>query len=296
MSDNVNYLFGAKALIVYDRCSFAPLGIFRAISTMEFTREVEGVLLSAGHYNGPFAVESGEPANAFSGTVMEFPNFAYTALDNATQVDTLGEDSTGFVGAIANKNGTSIANATTGIASVSIISGSESIVPFSKAIVVKGTAVPNEVDVYLVGDTATGQIPVSNELTLLAEGVVIPDAAGTVDLAAYGLRFTAGSGTMALTDGDTAYFESRPANSKTTKITMADKSDIKNVGMLFVWPKTADGKQTIADFPKVAVGGSSFNGNTRAFAEMELTGTPLIDIDSNNELFVKTQITIPTVC
>lgn len=291
MTDNVNPLFGAKALIIYNRKTFVPLGIYRAISTMEFTREVEAVPLTGGHHNGPFAVEAGEPVNAFAGTVMEFPNFAYTALDNATKADTLGEDLTGFVGNIANKSGTSIVDATVGIASVSIISGSENLVPFSKAIVVKGTAVANEVDVYLLGDTASGEIPVTDELTLLEAGVVIPDTAGTIDIAAYGLRFTSGSGTIALVDGDTAYFESRPANTKVTKITMADNSDIKTVGMLFVWPKSSEGVQTIADFPKVSIAGSGFGGSTRSFGETEIAGTPLIDVDSNNELFVKTQIT-----
>ncbi len=291
MTDNVNPLFGAKALIIYNRKTFAPLGIYRAISTMELTREVTAELLEGGHFNAAYAAESGQPSNAIAGTVMEFPNFAYTALDNATKADILGEDLTGFVGTIANKSGTSIVDATTGIASVSIISGSENLVPFSKAIVVKGTAVANEVDVYLLGDTASGEIPVTDELTLLEAGVDIPDAAGTIDIAAYGLRFTSGSGTIALTDGDTAYFESRPANTKVTKITMADNSDIKFVGMIFVWPKTSEGLQTIADFPKVAIAGSGFSGTTRAFAEAEIAGTPLIDVDMNNELYVKTQIT-----
>lgn len=290
-TENVNPLFGAKALIAYNRKTFKPLGIFRAITTMEYTREQEQVLLEAGHHNGPFAAEPGAVANAIVANVMEFPNFAYTALDNATQADITGEDATGFVGTIANKSGVSVADATTGIASVSIISGSEDLVPLAKAIVVVGTSVADEVDVFMIGDTVTGEIPVTDELTLLAAGVVVPGTGGTVDIPAFGLTLTGGSGTVAFVEDDTAFFESRPANSKTTKITMADNSDIKLVGMLFVWPRTSEGLQTIADFPKVAISGSPFSGATRAFAEMELSATPLIDVDSNNELYVKTQIT-----
>ena len=290
MTENVNPLFGAKAMIAYNRCTLEPLGIFRAISTMEYTREQEQVTLEAGHRNGPFAVEAGAVTNSITATVMEFPDFYYTKLDNATKAETLGEDATGFVGAIANKKGVSIVNATTGIASVSIIAASEDKVPFSKAIVVVGTAVANEVDIYLLGDVTSGGIPVVDELTLIASAVVIPDTGGTVDLADYGITITSGSGSIALVEGDSAFFESRPANIKTTKITMQDNSDIKNVGLLFVWPKNSDGKQTIVDFPKVAVAGSSFNGATRAFAETEITGTPLIDVDSNNVLYEKTEI------
>lgn len=289
MTENVNPLFGAKALIVYNRKTLKPLGIFRAITTLEYTREIEQVTLEAGHHNGPFAVEAGAVANAILGTVMEFPNFAFTELDNATKAEITGEDTTGFVDAIANKSGTSIVDATTGIASVSIISGSESLVPVGRIIVV-GTSVATEVDIFLLGDTASGEIPVTNELTLLAAGVIIPGTAGTVDVAAFGLRFTGGSGAIALTDGDTAFFESRPANTKTTKITMVDDSDVKLVGMIFVWPKSSEGKQTIVDFPKVGISGSSFSANTRAFAETELNGTPLIDVDSNNQLYIKTEV------
>lgn len=285
---SVNYFFGVKALIFYKPETLKPVGVFRVISNVEYAREIEQLLLTGGHRNGAWASEAGEPTNTLTATLKEFPDFAFTELDNATKTDILGEDTSGFVGPITDKVGTSISNATTGIASVSVTAGGELKVPLGK-IVIAATAVANEVDLYLLGDTATGPLPVVNELTLLASGVVIPDSGGTIDIADYGITLTGGSGTVALVDNDTAYFESRPANSKTTQIVMGDDSDLKNLGVIMVVPRNSAGQQTVFDFPKVSVGGIPFAANTREYAEFEFTGTPLLD-DSNEQLYTKTEI------
>lgn len=285
---SVNYFFGVKALIFYRPETLKPVGVFRVISSVELAREIEKLPLTGGHRNGAWAVEAGEPTNTLTATLREFPDFAFTELDNATKTETLGEDVTGFVGAITNKVGVSISNATTGIASVSVTSGGEAKVPLGKIVLV-ATAVANEVDVYLLGDVASGTLPVVNELTLLASGVIIPDLGGTVDIADYGITLTGGSGTVALVEDDTAFFESRPANSKTTQILLEDESQLKNLGVILVYPKNSAKQQRIIDFPKVSVGGIPFAGNTREFAEFEFTGTPLLD-DTNNQLYTKTEI------
>ncbi len=282
------YFFGVKGLIFYNRTTFKPVGIFRVISTVEFAREIEQLPLTGGHRNGPWATEAGEPTNTLTATLKEFPNFGFTELDNATQVDTLGEDTSGFTGPITNKVGTSIFDATTGIASVSVTSGGEAKVPLGKIVIV-ATSVANEVDIYLLGDTASGPIPVVNELTLLASGVVVPGTGSTIDISDYGITLTGGSGAIALVEDDTAYFEARPANSKTTQVIMGDDSDLQNLGCVLVYPKNSAKQQRIVDFPKVSVGGMPFAANTREYAEFEFTGTPLID-DDNTTLYTKTEI------
>lgn len=287
MSDQVKYSFGAKALIFYNRTTFKPLGIFRVISTVEFAREIEKLPLTGGHRNGPWAIEAGEPTMTLTATLKEFPDFAFTELDNATSAITTGEDVTGLVGTITNKNGTSVVNATTGIASVALISGSGALLPLGKIVVVATAA--KVVDIYLLGDTASGPIPVTSELTKIAASVSIADTGATVDVAAYGIRITSGSGTVSMTVGDTAYFNTRPANSKATVISMADASDVKTVGCVLVYPKNSEKQQRIVDFPKVAVGGTPFAANTREYAEFEMSAMPLYDEGAAN-LFTMTEI------
>jgi hypothetical protein len=124
---------------------------------------------------------------------------------------------------------------------------------------------------------------------LLEAGVAIPGTGGTVDLADYGIRLTGGSGSIAMTTDDSAYFTCRPANSKTTQITMPDSSDVKNLGCILVYPKNSAKQQKIVDFPKVAVAGTPFSGATRDYATWEFAGTPIYDEDES-ALFTKTEI------
>jgi len=286
MSD-IKYSFGVKALIFYNRTTLKPVGVFRVISSVEYASETEQLLLQGGHRNGAWAAEAGEPTQTLTATLKQFPNFYFTEMNNADLTTTLSEDTSGFIGTIANKSGTSVVNATTGIASVSIISGSEALVPLGRISVVAASA--TTVDVYLLGDVASGALPVTDELTLLGSGITIADSGATVDLASYGIRITSGSGTVALTTGESAVFTCRPANSKTTEIVMPDSSDIKILGCVLVYPKNSEKQQKIVDFPKVSVSGLVFSANTREFAEFEMTATPLYDEDELS-LFTKTEI------
>jgi len=281
-------LFGVKSLIIYDRDTYVPKGIFEVINGVEFAREVEQLPLTGGHRNSPWAIEAGEPTNTLTATLREYPNFAFEMFDNATVTETTGEDTTGFVDTIANKVGTSIANATTGIASVAAISGSEGILPHGRIVVV-GTSDPTKVNVYLQGDVSSGAMPVVNELPLLAADLVIPGTDGTVDLTDYGIRFTGGSGSIALVEDDVAYFDVRPENSKTTKVSVADDSTPSNFGVILVYPKTSDKKHTIIRFPDVYAIGMSFNAATREFSEFEQVMTPIYCAD---EGFLYEKITI----
>tara|TARA_R110000787_G_scaffold88638_2_gene188047 strand:+ start:6409 stop:7284 length:876 start_codon:yes stop_codon:yes gene_type:complete len=287
MSDPLKYSFGVKALIFYNRDTFKPVGAFRVISSAEFAREIEQLPLVGGHHNGPWAIEAGEPTNTLTATLMQFPDFAFTELDNGVKTVNLGEETTGAIGTITAKQGTSLVSGTSGIASVSITATKSADLPLGKIVVVAASA--NTVDLYLLGDTASGSLPVTNELTLIQAGVVIADTSATIDVAGYGITITSGSGAIALNEGDTAFFTVRPANSKTTQIVMPDSSDIKILGCILVYPKNSQRQQKIVDFPKVAVAGTSFAANTREFAEFEMTATPLYD-EEESALFTKTEI------
>jgi len=283
-----NPFFGVKALIFYNRTTGKPVGAFQVISTVEFGREIEPIQLKGGHHNGAHAVEPGEPENSLTATLMEFPNFAFTELDNATKVDTTGEDTTGLVGVITNKSGSSVANATNGIASVALISNKGALLPLGKIVLVAASS--TTVDIYLLGDTANGSIPIVNELTLLQAGVTISGAGSTIDIAAHGFTIASGSGVTTFVQGETAIFDVRPANSKTTVITMGDNSDFKTLGCILVQPKSSNKVQRIFDIPKIVTGGLSFASNTREFSEVEITGIPLVD-DVTSALYTMTEIT-----
>jgi len=268
------YLYGVKYLIPYNKTTMKPLGIFEVIGGVEVGREIEQLLLTGGHKDGPFAVEAGEPANSLTATLKEYPNFAFSLFENADITEVTSE-TIGHIGTIANSKGTSVANATTGIASVSIISGKGADLP-SGMVVVEATAA-GKVDVYLAGDVAEGRIPIVSELPKIASDVTITGTGGTVDLTGYGIKITGGSGTVGFTIGDIAYFNTRPANTNRTTIQVGKNAGVNYFGLLLVYPRNSQKEQTIVRFPNVAAIGMGFNANTREFSEFEQPMTPLLD-------------------
>lgn len=266
------YLYGLKYAIPFNMTSMKPLGIFEVIGGVEISREIEQLLLEGGHKDGPFAVEAGQPSNGLTATLKEYPNFAYELFENA-EIETVTSETLGFVGAPANSVGTSIFKADTGIAGISIITGEGAKIPAGQLVFEYVSA--TSVKIYLNGDVASGRVPILSELPVIAEEVTVPGTDGTVDLAAYGLTITGGSGAIAFTDGDVGYVDVRPANTERTTIKVGQNASVNYFGLLLVYPRNSEGEQVIVRFPKVAAIGMSFNGNSREFSEFEQAMTPL---------------------
>jgi len=279
-SNGKKYFFGVKSLILYDQDTFVPKGIFEVIGSVEYSEEIEKLLLTGGHRKGAWAIEAGEPALSLTATLKEYPNFAFEMFANADITETTGEDATGFVDTIANQVGTSITHATTGIASVAAISGSEALLPFGRIVVV-GTSDPTKVNVYLQGDVSSGVIPIVNELPLLAADLVIAGTGGTTDMTDYGIEFTGGSGAVAFVEDDVAYFDVRPTNSIYTKISVGSNDTVSKFGVLLVYPRTSEGRQSIVRFPNVGAAGMNFGASTREFSEFEEVMNPLLCTDED---------------
>lgn len=273
------YIFGIKHAIIYDRITFIPKGIFEVIGGANFTREIEKLLLEGGHNNSPYAVEAGTPSNEISMTLREYPNFAFEEFDNAIISGNETEGATGFVDSIANKKGTSVFDATTGIASIAAKTGSEDKIPFGRLIFVAVTT--TTIDVYLDGDKVDGQIPILSDLPKIASGITIPGTGGTVDIANYGITITGGSGSIALVVDDTAYAKTRPENTKVDIIKVKEDSAVEYFGLVLTLPKNSEKEQIIIRFPKIAVSGMSFNATSREFSEYEQVMTPLYDSDED---------------
>jgi hypothetical protein len=280
------YLFGVKYLIPYDLVTMKPKGIFEVIGGVEVGREIEQLLLTGGHKDGPYAVEAGEPSNSIKATLKEYPNFAFSLFENAVITEATTE-TTGYVSALANTKGTSVLNATTGIASVAVTLNKGAELPSGMVVIEAKDA--THVDIYLAGDVASGRVPVVSELPKIASNVVI--ATGTVDVAGFGITLTGGSGTIALVTGDIAFFSTRPSNVLKTSIKVGANAAVNYFGLLLVYPKNSQKQQTIVRFPRVSAIGMGFNGNTREFSEFEQPMTPLLD-DAEGILYeiIRTQI------
>lgn len=282
------YLFGVKYLIPFDLTTFKPKGIFEVIGAVEVSREIEQLLLEGGHANGPFAVEAGAPSNGITATLKEYPNFAYSLFENAV-ITTITSETLGFVDTLINTKGTSVFDAVTGIDSGAIKAGEGDDIPAGQLILEALDA--TKVKIYLNGDVASGRVPIVSELPVIAESVTIPDTGGTVDLAGYGITLTGGSGTVALVADDIAVMDVRPANTETTKIEVGADAGVNYFGLLLVYPRNAQGEQTIIRFPKVAAVGMGFNASSREFSEFEQPMTPMLgDTESILYELIRTKV------
>ncbi len=284
MTIPTQYFYGIKHAIFYNITTGVPYGVFNVIETIKFERSIENILLTGGHQDGAFAVESGEPTNTLSGTFKEHPSFAFKLFDNA-EITNIDGEVDGFVGSPSNIKGSSILS-TGGISSITAIAGSENNLPLGK-ISVEATDT-NRVKVSLIGASKNSRIE-GNQSVIIEDLEVITD--GIVELVDYGFTITFGSGPIDLVIGDTMEFETRPSNGGVEEIVVGKSSIVKEFGLMLIYPKQSNGSQTIVDFFKVSSAGMSFGGETRAFSSLEQSMTPLM---TDRGLYKKTEIQ-PTI-
>lgn len=125
-----------------------------------------------------------------------------------SEVEVPGGEAGGSVTTIVNKKGVSVVDATTGIASIAVDSGSVAdLSPGNYKFVATGAATG---DLYVDTDV-TGQVEYQDsDLKINDTPITVPGTGGTVVY--QGIEFTGGSGTIAFVTGDVAYFSVSPAS------------------------------------------------------------------------------------
>lgn len=214
-------VFGVHSVSPYSRVDRTPYGILKVIgsASLAFSSSVEQ--LYGGSQRFAWAAESKTFASSMDCKVKAYPGFLFSLFMGATVVENAGE-ALASVTALVNMKGTSVLQATTGIASVGITTGNESNVKFAQYVAVATDA--THVDIYMMSDVdaARGSTPVSfqnDSLKITATPLAIT-AATPVVIPNTGLQLVGGSGTIALVAGDTAYFQSRPENTKSSDISI----------------------------------------------------------------------------
>jgi hypothetical protein len=212
-------IFGIHSISPYRTSTGAYYGTMLVLGggNLELTGEQEQLFGGSNKYS--WGTENKTISTQFTATVKQYEDFMFEIFLGAT-VNTTAAESTAGVSTITNFSGTSVVSATVGIASVAITSGDHADAKFGKVMVL-GTATANEVDIYYSTDIdfATGTDETfTNDALLVTAGVVIPNTGGTIAVADLGIEFTGGSGTIAITDGDSAYFYVRPVHTGSSEI------------------------------------------------------------------------------
>lgn len=219
-------IFGVHSVTPYNRLTGLYYGTVRVLGGSSLSLAGELIKLNGGSNKYPWAIEEGAISAEMNLKVKEYPDFLFELFLGKAPT-AAGADAAGSVSTPVEVNGTTIMDASTGLASVTVIptTGAANL-KFGKY-VLKATS-DDDLDIYMSSDIdhARGTDESFDSDALLVATAAIGDAGATTDVASLGLRFTAGSGTTAFTIGDTAVFYVLPPSSKSMSVSIGATSDV----------------------------------------------------------------------
>lgn len=265
-------IFGVHSVTPYNITTREYLGTTQVIGSAELSSEGELIPLNGGSSKYPWKVERGLITAELSLTLREYPNWIFEAMIGKAITENSAE-SGGSVTTLTNANGTSVVDASTGIATVGVKSGSEADVKFSHYVVKAASA--STVDVYAATnlDFANGTDKVfENDLLKITASALTITASTAVEVPGFGVELTGGSGTIGMTTGDTAIFSARPINTESQEVVVGSSTEVFNdFGLIITGQRPGDKFMTAIDCYRVAAAGLPINFTENAFSEYSIT-------------------------
>lgn len=270
-----DFIFGVHSVTPYDLANGKPLSLkpFDVVGTFSVSSSQEIVEVFGGSNFDAFDIESG--VRTFEGSMLlrSVPNALIEIATGSVPTETAAESS-GSVTALRNVLNSSVQKTDTGIDSVALKSGSTLDVAFATFTVAAVSATTVDVFVHSDVDFAQGTDKTfkagthkinSSPLTITTGGALteIPD---------FGVELVGGSGTIAMTIGDTAVFESRPANLSSRIVTIGSPlAKPKKIGLIAYAQRKSDGVMHKINIFKTLAGGLPLVLTEKAFFEGEIT-------------------------
>lgn len=281
-------IFGIHSISPYSRLDGTPYGILKVIGSANLALTSDLEQLFAGSNKFAWAAENKTVATDLTAKVKAYPGFLFSLFLGATVTD-VGVDSAGTTSTLTNKLGTSLQHATTGIASVSVLAASKANLKFGKYVVKVLTS--TTVGIYLLSDIdiarGTDAVYTDDTLALTLSTITIASGVDT-DVAALGIKFAGGSGTIGMTVGDTATFEVLPPSSKSSQIIVGKSTDsFPNFGALLLSQKRATGEMFEIDAHNCVGGGLPIGMEENTFSQPELKMTCLYDSALNRVFTIR---------
>ncbi len=272
-------IFGIHSFTAVNRSNAVPYGTMKVLKSSSLSFGGSLVPLKGGSAKYPWAVEEGPVSSQLSLKTSAYPDFLFQLFGGATPTEN-GADASGSVTTLTNKYGTSVVNATTGIASVGIISGSETDLKFGKYVVVVISA--TTVQLYASSDVDFGGGTAKNfnsdSLDLSSANFTIATSSAVTNITGFGIKLIGGSGTIAMTIGDTATFEVRPKNSANMVVTIGNVASIfPEFQAILYAKKKGTGELMEIDCPRVKGEGIPLGLDEDKWSEADIKCTVLFD-------------------
>ena len=286
---NPRAVYGVHSVAPYSRSTGEFYGIMKVLDGSSISLSAEQVDLYGGSNKYPWASEDGNVSAEMSLKVSQLEDFMFELFLGKAPTATTSETS-GNVTTAANKYGSSII-AATGLASVSVLSASKANLKFGRY-VLKATG-STDLAVYVSTDIDFGRgtsESYDSDLLLVATVTGVSTGANS-DIASLGLRLTGGASATAFVSGDTATFEVRPVNSKTSVVNIGAAADVfPEFGAVLMAQKRSSDELFEIDAYRCKGAGMPINFETKAWNKPEIKAKLLYDSSKDGLFYMRSVV------
>jgi len=277
-----NSIFGIHSITAYNPDTLETYGIAKVVGQVSINLAGETTPLNGGSSPYAWRVERGLISTEISITLREKPVWEFEALMGKAATENAAEPSAGVATPLTNAGGTSVV-ASTGIATVGIKAGSETDVKTGLYVVVAASA--TTVNVYAMSDVdfaqGTDKVFEDDSLKINASPLTIATGAA-VTIPDFGVELTGGAGTIAMTTGDTAFFEVRAINTGSHDVVIGSTTEsYVDFGLFMAAQKSGSKNITYIDAYRCTGAGSPINLVEQAFSESEISVMAFRDAKRN---------------
>jgi hypothetical protein len=286
-------IFGIHEFAPYSRTTGLPYGVVRVLENSSIGLSGELIELQGGSLPYSWDVANGNINVEISIALKEYPNFLFELFLGKAPTDTSTSSTGTVMTALTNKQGTSVVSATTGVASVGAKSGAEASMKFGKYVVKAVSA--TTVDVYALSsvDFARGtDKEFENDALKITASALTITTSTAVEIPGFGIELTGGSGTIGMTENDTAIFEIAPPHTGTMDVNIGSTSDVyPEFGAVMTAEQKGTGGTSGELFDieayRVKAIGLPIGLNRKAWSESEVTAKAFYDSALNRVLRIR---------
>ena len=268
---------GIHSATLINKTTGKPYCILKVLSSYSPSFSRETVELTGG--SNPNAIDSidGVVDNSLTLTVKEFHNSLYTLAGYDVTFETGGE-SDGATANFTNLINTTVFDASTGIASVSVDTGNADNVKDGRYYAVC-TSASGVVDLYcstdIQFDRGTDVTYLSDDLKVASDQTIT--SGSDTDINNLGLSLTGATGTISMTEGDVAYFDVRSENEAYGVYSYGDNPTPIEFELWLYSQKKSNGEFFADHYPRVKFSAVPAGMTSQEWLEAELACKVLYD-------------------
>ena len=270
--------YGIHSVAFYDRDSREYHGVLKVLGSSSLSLAGELVPLNGGSSKYPWHVEDGLITSELSLVFRSYEDFLFELFLGKAPTSNAAEAG-GSSTALTNATGTTCFSATIGVATATVESGEEADVKFASYLikVVSSTTV----DVYASSDVdfARGDdVTYQDDLLKITASALTIATSTAVSVPNTGIELTGGSGTIAMTVGDTCVYSTRPINTESTDVVIGAASDtFPEFGAIVVGKKRGNGEMVEIDLFRCKAVGMPIGFEENAWSEASVTAQAFND-------------------